>query len=65
MWDLAISAHESSCAEFFFQLLHLPGKGGLGDVKDLHGQWEAEQVEKEKAGAVSLRKITIEHSPLL
>ena len=32
-----------------------------GKRRDLHGEWEAEQVKKEKAGTVSLRKITVEH----
>ena len=37
---------------------------GRGKRRNLHGEWEAEQVEKEAAGAVSFWKITVEQSPL-
>jgi putative NADPH-quinone reductase len=37
---------------------------GCGKRRNLYGQREAEQVQKEAAGTVSLRKITIEQSPL-
>ena len=37
---------------------------GCGKRRNLYGQREAEQVQKEAAGTVSLRKITIEQNPL-